>query len=899
MKKLFKKPWFTGVVIIGIMLVVFLLNLWILSINLVSPYRFYDFWTLADGLSSGGTLNLFAFIMTMAFYLLILIIPLSGISFFKKNNWGYLTAGIYLFVFGLTLIIFQVLFQYLATFALILTIVNIILLIGAFVLIIYRNKFILQSEEIVKTKREIDLSKTKIPLTVLIIDIISIVVFLTTFIIPLFSLEEVGDTYNAVLIKVLLSGDTNLISLIYFFVSFAILLYILFYFANSLSHYFFDKEKFIKESKTLVTSTFIASLTFFLTGVGVNIYYTLTNEIVSTIAYIPLLLMIVVVFAHAIFRGKFSAYYQITTPETRVKFANIESLFYTILLSAVSILMLFLPIIKINITANSYEDNVSLTGFDILKDYANLDKGYHMVAFVLVVMLITVGVSLVVAISSYLSKYKQFSTIVKTVTSINVFFVFIIAISGYYFQIAKEIDQAVIMDIFDYYGVNLPSSYVYDYTITTDAIYALIASVTVLVIMFIRKAFDQEDVILIAPEAPGEDNGNNNSTANSSNGNGLESDEDLYQNFDPCPAFTLLDSKADEYKQDLERRKKFKAPKADLNDLVNFVVEYARNSRLHLSYTPEDIATFVAGLGASRLSILQGMSGTGKTSLPKIFSEAILGNCEIVEVESSWKDKNELLGYYNEFSMKYTPKKFTIALYKAALNKEICTFILLDEMNLSRIEYYFSDFLSLMENEEGQRDIKLVNIKLTKKENETESEYLALDYSNTLKVPSNVWFIGTANRDESTFVISDKVYDRAHTMNFTKRAPKVRNYSDPIPQRYFDYNTINELFIKAKKEGDFDAENSQLIKNVETLLAPFNISFGNRILKQIEDFVNIYKACFKDKNVEDQAIEKILLSKVVAKLEVKAIDDKEKLEMEFEKLNLNQCVDFIRRLDNE
>jgi hypothetical protein len=293
------------------------------------------------------------------------------------------------------------------------------------------------------------------------------------------------------------------------------------------------------------------------------------------------------------------------------------------------------------------------------------------------------------------------------------------------------------------------------------------------------------------------------------------------------------------------------------------------------------------------------MSGTGKTSLPKIFSEAILGNCEIVEVESSWKDKNELLGYYNEFSMKYTPKKFTIALYKAALNKEICTFILLDEMNLSRIEYYFSDFLSLMENEEGQRDIKLVNIKLTKKENETESEYLALDYSNTLKVPSNVWFIGTANRDESTFVISDKVYDRAHTMNFTKRAPKVRNYSDPISQRYFDYNTINELFIKAKKEGDFDAENSQLIKNVETLLAPFNISFGNRILKQIEDFVNIYKACFKDKNVEDQAIEKILLSKVVAKLEVKAIDDKEKLEMEFEKLNLNQCVDFIRRLDNE
>jgi len=249
--------------------------------------------------------------------------------------------------------------------------------------------------------------------------------------------------------------------------------------------------------------------------------------------------------------------------------------------------------------------------------------------------------------------------------------------------------------------------------------------------------------------------------------------------------------------------------------------------------------------------------------------------------------------------MKYTPKKFTLALYKAALNQEIFTFILLDEMNLSRIEYYFSDFLSLMENEENQREIKLINIKLNRKEEEKEVDYLALDNGHTLKVPPNVWFIGTANRDESTFVISDKVYDRAHTVNFTKRAPKVRNYSNPILRQYYDYQTINKLFITAKQNGDFDAENNELIKNVETLLAPYNISFGNRILKQIEDFVNIYKECFSNEDVESEAIEKILLSKVVAKLEVKTIDDKEKLEMEFEKLNLNQCVAFIKRLDSE
>ena len=95
-------------------------------------------------------------------------------------------------------------------------------------------------------------------------------------------------------------------------------------------------------------------------------------------------------------------------------------------------------------------------------------------------------------------------------------------------------------------------------------------------------------------------------------------------------------------------------------------------------------------------------------------------------------------------------------MYKAKLNPEVPTFILLDEMNLSRIEYYFSDFLSLMEHEEGKREIKLLNVKLFRYENEEKIEYSALTNGHTLKIPSNVWFIGTANRDESTFEISDK-----------------------------------------------------------------------------------------------------------------------------------------------
>jgi len=892
MKLLFKKPWFIGSLMIGLMVIIFFINLWIMSLDLKAPYDEDSILSLASNLSIGANVNIYSFVLMIVFYVSILPILLSGLSLLKKNHWGFLSSIIYLLAFDSALIIFQSLYQYMTIFSIILVIINIIFTIGIFVLMIVRLKVLSLEKDIIPTEKEIELNATKIPLMVLIINILSIVVFLTTFFIPLYTLEA-GDMYYAIIINVLLQGDTNIQLIIYFLINFLLFLSLFMYFANGLSNYFFDKERFINQSHAFIIFAFISTIIFFLTGLTMDMYYTLQGQVAQTYAFIPMFLMCAVIFIYSIFKGKFNAFNHVKYKDSTIRFAKIEPLLYVFLMTAVTVLMLLLPIVQINITYSAFTYSVDLTGFNILNDYANLDPGYRIVAYLLVVALISSGLALVITISSYLSKHKQFSATVKFAAMINLFFVFIVAISGYYFQIAQQINQAVLLDLFEYYGVSLPNMSEYTYDIGTQGIYALIASVAVLIIMFFRKAFDRDDMQAIEGNLLTADQPSENSSTSPTIG------EESYLESDPCPAFTDLDLRVDEFKQDLEKRKLSKVGQSSLNDLVNFIVEYARNSRLHLSYTPEDIATFISGLGATKLSILQGMSGTGKTSLPKIFSEAILGNCDIIEVESSWKDKNELLGYYNEFSMKYTPKKFTLALYKAALNPEILTFILLDEMNLSRIEYYFSDFLSLMENEEHQREIKLINIKLARKEEDQDIEYHALSQGHTVKVPPNIWFIGTANRDESTFVISDKVYDRAHTMNFTKRAPKVRNYANPIPQQYYDYQTVNQLFLHAKKSGNFDAENSELIKHVEALLAPYNISFGNRILKQIEDFVNIYQACFPKEDVESEAIEKILLSKVVAKLEVKTIDDKEKLEMEFEKLNLHECATFIKRLDNE
>ncbi len=894
MKKLMQKTWFTGVLILAAVLIVTILNLLVMTLELDWPFYSDTFFGVAsNGFENGGDF-IFAFILSLIFYLFFVPIIVAVFSYFRKSNWGFYVAGGFFVLFDVALIAFQSFTGYLPVIAIVLLIFSILIMIAMFTLVIFRSRLL--AEEVSEFKSNQSPSKSNVPLLVLINDIISGVAFLTVFFVPLYTYIEYGQARSGVLINVLLGGETDVAVIITFFVFFLFLMGIFLYFANCLTSYFINKELFIKQSKKLINLSLLAVSIFFLIGLVINIYNTLTwDSEISTIAYIPMILMFGVVFFNAILMGKYNDYNLIRTGEKKKKYANVESLILVIILTAVTVFMLFLPIVKINISSGAYTQIISLTGFNILSDYAILDQGYRILAYMLYVMLMAVGFALVMTISSYLSKSKLFHRIVKTTSFTNVFFVFIIAISGYYFQIAREINETIIQDIAEFYNISLPSSSLLEYTIGTDAMYAFLASVVVLVLMFVRKVFDRDELDPVTLEGIG-GSGLDESEATSRLS---ESEDELSPDFDPCYAFTELDSNHNSFKTDTILRRASSVTQPTLNGLVNFVVEYARNSHKHLSYKAETIATFVSGLGASKLSILQGMSGTGKTSLPKIFAEAIYGNCDIVEVESSWKDKNELLGYYNEFSLKYTPKKFTIALYKAALNKDIFTFILLDEMNLSRIEYYFSDFLSLMENEPDEREIKLVNIKLSRKENGEFIDYSSLENGHTLKIPENVWFIGTANRDESTFVISDKVYDRATTMNFTKRAPKVRNYSDPIPKKYYDYSTMNQLFEDAKAKGTFDAEASDLIKKIEDLLAPFNISFGNRILKQIEDFVNIYKECFVNDDVESEAIEMILLSKVVSKLEVKTIEDKEKLQVDFEKLNLYKCAEFIKHLDED
>lgn len=723
-------------------------------------------------------------------------------------------------------------------------------------------------------------------LALLILTGIATLIAFCLIFVPLYSKEEYGASVPRSPVSAL-RGDVyslplTIVSVLVFIACFAALLL----FVPTVVGYFKDERKFLERSQRQMYIALVLPLVYFVMG-----YILAFIEQSVTKSYIPLIFSAIVFVAYWIVKGQMPVAEQVKAEGKKKKF-GFEPLVYVTATTLVTFLLLALNVVTVRLSYGSqFAYEVSLNGYQLLSDSQSLEGGFQVLAFVLLAVFIFSGTAFVLSFASFFSRSDACPKIVRTSIFLNFLCVMAMALFGIYYSIAQKINEENLLSLLASYNITVNTGE-YISKVTSQTVYAFAASAVVLLVALVRGQFNEKPVAVALAE--GQERGETIPES-------AEGTTGRAGDFDACPAFSELDGKVKQFGAELaaKRQSLFSAP--TLSGVVGFVVDYARESRLHLSYSFETMATFVAGLGASRLAILQGMSGTGKTSLPKIFTEAIMGNCEIVEVESSWRDKNELLGYYNEFSKCFTPKKFTQCLYKACLNPTVPTFIVLDEMNLSRIEYYFSDFLSLMEHEEDRRGIKLLNVKLQNTVNGQKYPYRALSEGHTLKVPSNVWFIGTANRDESTFEISDKVYDRAQTMDFNKRAPKIRSFRAPIPQRFLPSDALTALFEQAKNGVRFEAEDNPLVRSVEKLLAPYNVSFGNRILKQMEDFVKIYCACFdgmSDEIVQD-AVDRILLSKVVRKLETKIVTDKRALVAELNKLRLPKCCEFVQKLNED
>lgn len=280
---------------------------------------------------------------------------------------------------------------------------------------------------------------------------------------------------------------------------------------------------------------------------------------------------------------------------------------------------------------------------------------------------------------------------------------------------------------------------------------------------------------------------------------------------------------------------------------------FAANKGLY--YDIEDIRRFIAGLSVSHTMILQGMSGTGKTSLAYVFGEFLDNSSTVIPVQPMWKERTDLLGYYNEFTKQFNETQLLEKMYEAGYSKDIYITVL-DEMNIARVEYYFAEFLSTLELPDAdKRYLSIVSSQWA-----TDPKQLK---NGKIRVPENMWFIGTANNDDSTFAISDKVYDRAMIMNLDNKAePFVAAKEKPL---HVTYEKFNALGKSAKKEYRMTKRNERRLQKLdEYMIEHFHVTFGNRIMNQIKSYIPVYVACGGE---ELAALDDILSKKVLRKIE--------------------------------
>jgi len=325
------------------------------------------------------------------------------------------------------------------------------------------------------------------------------------------------------------------------------------------------------------------------------------------------------------------------------------------------------------------------------------------------------------------------------------------------------------------------------------------------------------------------------------------------------------------------------------------LVELFRNfaaSQLGLYYKSEMVRLFLSALGCTKLVILQGISGTGKTSLAYAWGKFLKHDSCVASVQPSWRDRSELFGYFNEFTKKFNETDILKTLYEAGYTDDIHT-IILDEMNISRVEYYFAEMLSILEM--PNQDEWIVEVVSSG----WPSDPIHLK-SGKLRIPPNCWYIGTINNDDSTFMVTDKVYDRAMPIDINDKGQVFEPTS--VPAQDINYSYLNKLYQEAIENNPMSEEMLQKIEEMDDyVIQHFRIAFGNRIVAHMKKFVPIYVACGGE---EVDGVDYFIARKILRKFEqlnISFIRDEidgfvDFLNKEFGQDKMKECIEYVLRL---
>jgi energy-coupling factor transporter ATP-binding protein EcfA2 len=359
-------------------------------------------------------------------------------------------------------------------------------------------------------------------------------------------------------------------------------------------------------------------------------------------------------------------------------------------------------------------------------------------------------------------------------------------------------------------------------------------------------------------------------------------------------------------------------------DAVKHIQAFLRKDNIY--YTRDVLGNFLALLRTNDLIILAGDSGSGKTNLVHSVAKAIGGKAEIIPVKPNWTSSEDLLGYYNPLEKKYISTPFLDALIDASRHPDVPYLICLDEMNLARVEYYFADFLSKMEERNSLPELylysdaeashtlsefntflRLINeisedlsrdevggyVEILRDEElnraiskacgfqhgdsmlkyHSELRSVLSSFLNTpssLRIPDNVRIIGTINVDETTHYLSPKILDRAHVVRFTN--PLLFDW-DQIEKEATELSDVEiPLKLTAAHLGErkpypkfnhADEHAAVIIEIAREYLDPMGIEFGLRTVRQA---LNYFQELDHFGISGEEALNSFVLQKVLPKM---------------------------------
>ncbi|WP_432352935.1 MrcB family domain-containing protein [Sporosarcina sp. A2] len=297
-------------------------------------------------------------------------------------------------------------------------------------------------------------------------------------------------------------------------------------------------------------------------------------------------------------------------------------------------------------------------------------------------------------------------------------------------------------------------------------------------------------------------------------------------------------------------------------DLVDNIHAYIRSKGF--KYTYNNVANLFLSLKSKPFVIIAGISGTGKTKIAQLFAESIgatesNGQFKLIPVRPDWSDGSELLGYM-DLKNEFQKGPLTEMIEHAMDHPTLPHYVLLDEMNLARVEYYFSDVLSVMESRRREEDII------------TSSNLLDEKFSgHALTLPENLYIIGTVNMDETTHPFSKKVLDRANTLEFNEIF--LNNFDhlevqEEVDQLVISNEQVHANFISLK---DIYRDHKTIVNDISSklvvlnqFLEPLNAHVGYRV----RDEICFYMVHNANENLldENEAFDYCLMQKILPRI---------------------------------